>query len=134
MSACRVCKGCGRRSSALVQEAEAHGGAVSFSDLSKSNITHPESSNPFNALDSLDEASWELEKSGKLEIPGPKLPSFPDDGGDAAPTGDGVELAQKSGSVPTITGQQGGMSMDHHASITLAAKTRDNIRDAEERN
>ena len=32
----------------------------------------------FKRLDAIDEELWTLEKSGLLEIPGPKLPSFPD--------------------------------------------------------
>ncbi len=149
----------------LVQEAEASRGApfeyqagalsAAADEETGGAASKAKSSNAFDVLDALDEELWQMEKSGRLEIPGPKLPSFPEDpagsssfdnpvGPQQAYTRDRttseLELRGAGGktdavprhSISARTAASMGMSMDTHASVTLANDLRRSITQSED--
>ena len=105
------------------------------------------SDDPFVQLDRLDDLLWNLEKSGALNIPGPKLPTFNDEefnpitttSSNASGILSGIEMKKnndspvgnKRQSSQARAASNNGMSMDNHASVTMASEFRRQISESE---
>tara|TARA_B100000780_G_C21111161_1_gene449033 strand:+ start:1778 stop:2218 length:441 start_codon:yes stop_codon:yes gene_type:complete len=105
------------------------------------------SDDPFVQLDRLDDLLWNLEKSGALNIPGPKLPTFNDEefnpitttSSNASGIASGIEMKKnndspvgnKRQSSQARAASNNGMSMDNHASVTMASEFRRQISESE---